>query len=218
MRIRKMGVLNDKHELILGGQGSGTVAAILTNANYFQVETTPLHLAIIIGTGLAQRQVTLDIPVPTEILTTQLSIPVSLRPDEVFELESDEYVGAFIFRNQIFLASADYLDDNAKEEAELLIKKQVYSDDNRLKRLRQEVDAMERVIGYTQRQGRTAIPEAVKLLVWTRDEGQCIRCGSKENLHFDHIIPVSKGGGNTEDNIQILCEYCNLQKSDKIAF
>ncbi|MBV8860157.1 MAG: HNH endonuclease, partial [Acidobacteria bacterium] len=60
--------------------------------------------------------------------------------------------------------------------------------------------------------------EAVKLLVYTRDEGKCVRCGSMENLHFDHIIPVSKGGGTSESNIQLLCDYCNLQKSDKIAF
>ena len=73
---------------------------------------------------------------------------------------------------------------------------------------------------YLSQQGvqRTPISEPVKLLVWTRDEGKCVRCGSSENLHFDHIIPVAKGGGNSENNIQILCEHCNLQKSDRIAF
>ena len=44
-----------------------------------------------------------------------------------------------------------------------------------------------------------------------------MRCGSKDKLHFDHIIPVSKGGSNTEANIQILCGACNLKKSDKIG-
>lgn len=61
------------------------------------------------------------------------------------------------------------------------------------------------------------IPSDVKLEVWKRDKGQCVLCGSKENLHFDHIIPFSKGGSSiTAKNIQILCAKCNLSKHDKI--
>ena len=50
-----------------------------------------------------------------------------------------------------------------------------------------------------------------------RDEGKCTQCGSNENLEFDHIIPVSKGGANTYRNIQLLCEVCNREKSDNIG-
>jgi len=61
------------------------------------------------------------------------------------------------------------------------------------------------------------IPSAVKLEVWQRDEGQCVKCGSTENLHFDHIIPYSKGGSSlVTDNIQILCAKHNLRKGAKI--
>jgi len=60
------------------------------------------------------------------------------------------------------------------------------------------------------------IPSEVKKIVWQRDKGQCVKCGSKKNLHFDHIIPYSLGGSSFEDNIQILCQSCNLSKSDKI--
>lgn len=60
------------------------------------------------------------------------------------------------------------------------------------------------------------IPSEVRVIVWYRDEGKCKRCGSQENLEFDHIIPVSKGGSNTENNIELLCKKCNLKKSDKI--
>lgn len=61
------------------------------------------------------------------------------------------------------------------------------------------------------------IPTTVKKEVWKRDKGQCVQCGSKENLHFDHIIPFSKGGSSiTAKNIQILCAKCNLSKHDKI--
>ncbi len=61
------------------------------------------------------------------------------------------------------------------------------------------------------------IPSHVKLEVWKRDKGKCVICGSSENLHFDHIIPYSKGGSSLiVENIQILCARHNLEKRDKI--
>ncbi|MCC7306161.1 MAG: HNH endonuclease [Acidobacteria bacterium] len=63
---------------------------------------------------------------------------------------------------------------------------------------------------------RTAIPSYVRLAVYNRDNGECTYCHSRENLHFDHILPVAKGGSNDEKNIQLLCETCNWTKSDRI--
>ncbi|MBC8206414.1 MAG: HNH endonuclease [Kiritimatiellales bacterium] len=61
------------------------------------------------------------------------------------------------------------------------------------------------------------IPSSVKQEVWARDGGKCRMCGSTENLHFDHILPFSKGGTSlTAKNIQLLCAKHNLQKHDKI--
>jgi SAD/SRA domain/HNH endonuclease len=61
------------------------------------------------------------------------------------------------------------------------------------------------------------IPTQVKLEVWKRDKGNCIKCGSTNNLHFDHIIPYTKGGSSRDAaNIQLLCDRHNLAKSDKI--
>jgi HNH endonuclease len=61
------------------------------------------------------------------------------------------------------------------------------------------------------------IPAAVKIEVWKRDRGSCIRCGSKENLHFDHIIPYTLGGSSRDaKNIQILCSRHNLEKRNRI--
>jgi hypothetical protein len=61
------------------------------------------------------------------------------------------------------------------------------------------------------------IPSAVKVEVWKRDKGRCVQCGSKESLHFDHIIPYSQGGSSKNAaNIQILCAKHNLEKKDKI--
>lgn len=61
------------------------------------------------------------------------------------------------------------------------------------------------------------IPSSVKIEVWQRDQGRCVKCGSDVNLHFDHIIPYSKGGTSlTSKNIQLLCASCNLRKHDKV--
>ena len=61
------------------------------------------------------------------------------------------------------------------------------------------------------------IPTSIKLEVWKRDNGKCRECGSTDNLHFDHILPFSKGGTSLKpENIQLLCARHNLQKRDKI--
>lgn len=62
------------------------------------------------------------------------------------------------------------------------------------------------------------IPTSVKLEVWKRDKGRCVQCGSTDNLHFDHLLPFSKGGTSIiAKNIQLLCVRHNLLKSDKIV-
>jgi 5-methylcytosine-specific restriction endonuclease McrA len=61
------------------------------------------------------------------------------------------------------------------------------------------------------------IPAEVKKEVWKRDSGRCVICGNKENLHFDHKIPFSKGGSSlVAENIQLLCAKHNLVKRNKI--
>ena len=60
------------------------------------------------------------------------------------------------------------------------------------------------------------IPQDVKIAVSVRDQGKCRVCGSTQNLHYDHIIPYSRGGSsNDPDNIQLLCGYHNRLKRDR---
>jgi hypothetical protein len=63
---------------------------------------------------------------------------------------------------------------------------------------------------------REPIPERVRHEVWRRDEGRCVDCGSRERLEFDHIVPYSKGGGNTARNLELRCEPCNRKKAATI--
>ena len=62
------------------------------------------------------------------------------------------------------------------------------------------------------------IPTDVKLTVWKRDAGKCVVCASTDNLHFDHVIPFSKGGSSIiADNVQLLCCRHNLEKRNQIV-
>jgi hypothetical protein len=64
---------------------------------------------------------------------------------------------------------------------------------------------------------RRIIPTHVKLEVWKRDSGKCTKCGATDDLHFDHILPYSKGGTSLKsENVQLLCARHNLQKSAHI--
>ena len=67
------------------------------------------------------------------------------------------------------------------------------------------------------KQASRHIPQKIKDIVWNRDGGKCVECGSNQKIEFDHIIPFSKGGANTARNLQLLCESCNRSKSDKIG-
>ena len=64
---------------------------------------------------------------------------------------------------------------------------------------------------------RQRIPEEARNFVWHRDEGRCVGCGSTEDLQFDHVIPLARGGGNAVDNLQILCGSCNREKGCSIG-
>ena len=65
--------------------------------------------------------------------------------------------------------------------------------------------------------GRGPIPQDIMDAVWNRDGGQCVKCNSNQDLEFDHMIPLSKGGSNRYRNLQLLCVKCNRSKSDNIG-
>lgn len=51
--------------------------------------------------------------------------------------------------------------------------------------------------------------------VFDRDGHSCVKCGGRDDLQCDHIIPSSKGGRTELDNLQTLCRPCNSGKKDK---
>lgn len=60
------------------------------------------------------------------------------------------------------------------------------------------------------------IPRDVRQRVWVKYGGRCADCHAESYLEFDHIVPVAKGGSNSEANVQLLCRGCNGKKSDRI--
>ncbi len=63
---------------------------------------------------------------------------------------------------------------------------------------------------------REAIPAAVRRAVWERDGGRCAwpldaggRCGSTHRLELDHVVPWSRGGEATADNLRLTCHRHN---------
>ena len=66
---------------------------------------------------------------------------------------------------------------------------------------------------------RRIMTDSLRYDIMKRDGFHCVLCGRGAEdgvkLHVDHIIPVSKGGKTTPDNLRTLCERCNLGKRDK---
>jgi len=66
------------------------------------------------------------------------------------------------------------------------------------------------------------IPPAIRDLVYARDKGRCSfvgangkRCNSTWDLEIDHIVPYSRGGGNSPDNLRLLCRKHNIHQAEK---
>ena len=52
--------------------------------------------------------------------------------------------------------------------------------------------------------------------VFARDSWTCQYCGSRSNLTVDHVIPRSKGGSSSWENIVASCAPCNRRKGDRL--
>jgi 5-methylcytosine-specific restriction endonuclease McrA len=63
------------------------------------------------------------------------------------------------------------------------------------------------------------IPRSVMLKVVRRDGQVCAVCRKNvldDEIEFDHIIPFSRGGSSSQENLRVLCRDCNRKKSDTL--
>ena len=58
-------------------------------------------------------------------------------------------------------------------------------------------------------------PAFTRFNVFLRDRFQCQYCGSPHELTFDHVIPRSRGGLTTWENVVAACSPCNLKKGGR---
>jgi len=59
-------------------------------------------------------------------------------------------------------------------------------------------------------------PAFTRFNVFLRDKFTCQYCGIADDLTFDHVVPRSKGGKTTWDNVVAACSPCNLRKANKL--
>ena len=60
-------------------------------------------------------------------------------------------------------------------------------------------------------------PAFTRFNVFLRDRFTCQYCGARDELTFDHVLPRSKGGTTTWENVVAACSPCNLRKGDKLC-
>ena len=62
----------------------------------------------------------------------------------------------------------------------------------------------------------TAVTRGQRVRILERDGYRCQSCGAESHLCIDHVIPVSRGGDSSDDNLQVLCHSCNTKKGNKL--
>jgi hypothetical protein len=140
------------------------------------------------------------------VTRTNLAPESETRP---VKLRSTKLGYVWLYRHSLYHVQGCYSD----EECRLLIMEDFDKERRKWESLKRKFDSAE----AREEASRPRIPESVRVEVWRRDGGKCARCGSREKLEYDHIVPLSKGGSNTARNVELLCEKCNRSKGGNIA-
>lgn len=91
-----------------------------------------------------------------------------------------------------------------------------YSEDVTVRSVREEfyLPAVLRVRTHRSKAQHTVVSLS-RSNILLRDRYQCQYCGSGRDLTIDHVVPQSKGGGNTWENLVTCCASCNSKKGSK---
>lgn len=170
---------------------------------------------------------------PREVLIPELvTLDTHLNTNKRYKNKKQQYFDENIFPSKLELIESEVKkyfesvrrkqEDGIREslKQEILEKEEQRLKKEKIKNLKRELMQEMTEQGIIRNNSilkREPISQEVQDKVWNRDGGKCIKCESQEKLEFDHIIPFSKGGSNSYRNLQLLCEKCNRQKSNKIG-
>jgi 5-methylcytosine-specific restriction endonuclease McrA len=73
-----------------------------------------------------------------------------------------------------------------------------------------------RLVTYVRIPRDTHRRKITRRAVFARDDWTCQYCGARSNLTVDHVVPRSKGGGSSWDNIVASCAPCNRRKGNAL--
>jgi hypothetical protein len=166
---------------------------------------------LVLGDGPAARKVTIELPMDAAGFAAQQNEIVPLWA------EDDDRAGKWwAYRGFVLCLRNPELELTLTPgQLTALMKHRVIREEKRWAKIHRELEELDNLERLPSAR-RERIPDSVRLFVWQRDEGKCVQCASIVNLEFDHIIPVVKGGANTERNIRLLCETCNRRKGAQI--
>jgi nitrate reductase cytochrome c-type subunit len=213
MIIKKLGRIDSEQQIEPMHISAGIMGVLTNQVDWEDQGVDEIELPIFVD----DRVIKLSVPISKKALKENDNEVLSLFVDEEFKLIDKKYHGLYLYKKNLFYVQTEMIDKYITEEAILTIKKMVLSEDAKIKKLKKEVELLERLSTQDFKNKRPIIPDEVKLFVFNRDQGKCVSCGSKENLQFDHIIPIAKGGSSSEENVQLLCQQCNLKKSDNLT-
>ena len=71
-----------------------------------------------------------------------------------------------------------------------------------------------RLVAYVNVPRDTHRRKITRRAVFARDRWTCQYCGSRSSLTVDHVVPRSRGGASSWDNIVTSCAPCNRRKGD----
>ena len=149
---------------------------------------------------------------------------IDKRASELFKRENIQLVYSQLIREK----QKAIIKNTSKINSDLISKIDKYKNENEtiigfiesaiLKSLPKEISSQEKL---KQINRRRSINDTTRYAVLERAGFKCQCCGMKplKNndviLHIDHIIPYSLGGSDSIDNLQVLCDKCNISKRNK---
>lgn len=94
----------------------------------------------------------------------------------------------------------------------LLFEQAVEQERHKWDRLRQNPSA-----GADGKSTEEFITQNIRVAVWRRDGGKCVKCGSRDGIDFRYVVPPQRGGTGAAGNVRLLCAKCRQKTAPTAA-